>query len=42
MLWCAVVLLWCAVQVLQDKYEGFISDKVQDDFAYYAEQAFKK
>lgn len=32
---------WDMPQVLQDKYEGFISDKVQDDFAYYAEQAFK-
>lgn len=35
------VRVWCVMQVLQDKYEGFLSDKVQDDFAYYAETAFK-
>lgn len=35
----AAVML--AVQVLQDKYEGFLSSQSQDDFAYYAETAFK-
>jgi len=29
------------LQVLQDKYEGFLSSQVQDDFAAYAEVAFK-
>lgn len=34
-------LLCCAVQVLQDKYEGLLNAQFQDDFAYYAEMAFK-
>lgn len=29
-------------QVLQDKYEGFLSPQVQDDFTYYADVAFKQ
>eukprot|EP00882_Tetradesmus_deserticola_P023894 GHRQ01026061.1.p1 GENE.GHRQ01026061.1~~GHRQ01026061.1.p1 ORF type:complete len:174 (-),score=34.51 GHRQ01026061.1:299-820(-) len=28
-------------QVLQDKYGGFLSSKVQDDFLYYADTLFK-
>jgi hypothetical protein len=29
-------------QVLQDKYEGFLSPQVHDDFVYFAGVAFKK
>lgn len=38
---CCAVPWLAVVQVLQDKYEGLISEQFQDDFAYYAETAFK-
>lgn len=33
---------WDMPQVLQDKYDGFISPQVQEDFVYFADVAFKK
>lgn len=32
---------WDVPQVLQDSYEAFIDPKIQEDFVYYADQAFK-
>jgi beta-glucosidase/6-phospho-beta-glucosidase/beta-galactosidase len=32
---------WDVPQVLQDGYEAFIDPKIQEDFVYYADQAFR-
>lgn len=37
----AAAMAACCVQVLQDKYEGLLGSQIQDDFAAYADVAFK-